>query len=194
MMNNETKWTIDQAHSEISFKVRHLMISYVKGYFKVFSADIHTIDKDFTTADIDLWIDAASISTGDTKRDDHLRGPEFFDVKKHKYITFKAHSMEKGGKNTPFELWGDLNIKGITKKIKLNVEFGGIMKDPYGNEKAGFALSGKINRNDWGLHWNAPLEAGGILLSDEVLITCEVELQSVESHEPVSNRESVGMK
>jgi len=175
-MTNRTKWSIDQSHSEIGFKVRHLMISHVKGSFKTFDASIYTTDKDFTTAEIDLWIDAASITTGEEKRDEHLKSAEFFDVENHKQITFTSDTIEKEGKNGNHELWGELTMKGITKRIKLNVEFGGIINDPWHNEKAGFTVTGKFNRSDWELTWNAAMETGGLMVSDEISISCEVQL------------------
>ncbi len=174
--NTQTKWTIDLAHSEIAFKVRHLMIAHVKGAFKIFDANIYTTDKDFTTAEIDLWIDAASINTGDEKRDEHLKSADFFDVEHHKQITFTSSTMQQPGITGTQELWGELTIKGITKNVKLNVEFGGIIKDPWGNEKAGFAVTGKIKRSDWELTWNSTIEAGGLMVGDEITISCEVEL------------------
>jgi polyisoprenoid-binding protein YceI len=178
-MKNETKWSIDQAHSEIAFKVRHLMIAHVKGTFKVFDASIYTTAKDFTTATIDLWIDPASITTGDVKRDEHLKGVDFFDVKNHKEITFTSSTIGKADSTGNHELWGELTMKGITKNLKLDVQFGGIANDPWGNEKAGFTVTGKINRSDYGLAWNTATETGGVMISDEILISCEVELTNV---------------
>ena len=175
-MSKETKWSIDPSHSEISFKVRHLMIAHVKGSFKSFDASIYTEGTDFTTADIDLWIDAASINTGDSTRDEHLKGPDFFDVANHKQLNFTSSTIGKPDKDGNHELWGELTIKGITKNVKLMVQFGGLVKDPWANEKAGFTLTGTINRTDWGLIWNSTLEAGGIMVSEEVTISCEVEL------------------
>lgn len=178
-----TKWAVDLAHSEVSFKVRHLMIANVKGTFKTFDASIYTNGKDFTTAKIDFWIDASSISTGDTKRDEHLKSPDFFDVENHKQLTFFSGSIEKTDKNGTYELWGEFTIKGITKNVKLNVELGGIINDPWGNEKAGFTVSGKINRSDWGLVWNSLVESGGMLVGEEVSILCEVELTNMGQKE-----------
>ncbi len=175
-MTKETKWSIDQTHSEIAFKVRHLMIAHIRGRFETFDASVYTTGKNFATAQVDLWIDASSIVTGDAKRDEHLRGVDFFDVKNHKQITFTSNSVEKRNSEGAYELWGKLTMRGISKEIKLNVEFGGISKDPWGNEKAGFTVSGKINRNDWGLTWNAAIESGGLLVSEEVMISCDVEL------------------
>lgn len=187
----DIKWAIDPAHSEIAFKVRHLMIAHVKGLFKIFDASIHTSGKDFTTAEIDLWIDTASISTGDDKRDEHLKSAEFFDAKNYKEITFVSNTM---GGSTPkgnHELWGDLTIKGITKNVKLTVQFGGIQKDPWGNEKAGFTVNGKINRSDWGLTWNTAIESGGVMVGDEINITCEIELTNAGQHTAVMELEQV---
>jgi polyisoprenoid-binding protein YceI len=182
-MINKTKWLIDQAHSAISFKVRHLMIANVKGKFKTFDANINTIDKDFTAVEIDLWIDPSSIDTGDAKRDEHLKSVDFFDVQNHKQITFTSSLIEKSYTDGYYELWGKLTMKGITQKVKLNVQFGGILKDSFGNEKAGFTITGKINRTDWGLVWNAPIESGGLMVSDEVVISSEIELTKVDQKE-----------
>lgn len=172
----KTKWSIDQAHSEIAFKVRHLMIAHVKGVFKTFDASIYTTSKDFTTAEVDLWIDPTSIATGDAKRDEHLKSADFFDVNNHKQITFTSSTIGKPGQDGNQELWGELTIQGVTKNIKLNVQFGGFIKDPWGNERAGLSVSGTIKRSDWGLVWNANIEAGGIMVGDEVMISCEIEL------------------
>lgn len=191
-IQTKSKWSIDQAHSEIAFKIKHLMISHVKGEFKTFDASIYTNAKDFTTAEIDLWIDASSIDTGDAKRDEHLKSPDFFDVQNHKQITFTSSNVEKTEKDGNHELWGELTIKGITKNVKLNVQFGGMIIDPWGNEKAGFAVTGKINRNDWGLIWNAPLEAGGLLVSEEVTIQCEIELTNLREKELKMKLDSTG--
>lgn len=170
------KWVIDPAHSEIEFKVKHLMVTNVKGSFKQFEASIYTTNDNFMTAEIDCWIDAASVDTGNEDRDKHVKGPDFFDVENHHQITFQADTVENVDNDGSYELWGNLTIKGISRKIKLDVEFGGIVKDPWGNEKAGFSINGKINRKDWELNWNAALEAGGLLVSDEVKINCEIQL------------------
>ncbi|MCX6252348.1 MAG: YceI family protein [Bacteroidetes bacterium] len=175
----KTKWSIDQAHSEIAFKVRHLMIAHVKGAFRIFDASIYTIAKDFSTSEIDLWIDASSITTGDAKRDEHLKSADFFDVQNHKQITFISSTIGKSDPDGNHELWGELTMRGVTKNIKLNVQFGGIVNDPWGNEKAGFNVTGKINRSNWDLTWNASLETGGLMVSDEVTISCEIELINI---------------
>jgi polyisoprenoid-binding protein YceI len=178
-MSTQTKWTIDLAHSEIAFKVRHLMIAHVKGSFKIFDANIYTTDKDFTSVEIDVWIDASSITTGDIKRDEHVKGPDFFDVEKYKQISFKAYNIEKAGGEGMHDLWGDLTMKGVTKNIKLQVQFGGMLNDPWGNERAGFSIKGKIKRSDWGLVWNSTIETGGLMVADEITISCEIELTNI---------------
>jgi polyisoprenoid-binding protein YceI len=178
-MTNEIKWSIDQSHSEIAFRVRHLMIAHVKGSFKTFDANILTTDKDFTTAEIDFWIDVSSISTGDKKRDEHLQSADFFDTQTHKQITFRSNTITKPDSDGNHELWGDLTIRGVTKNIMLMIQFGGIVKDTWGNEKAGFTVSGTVNRTDWGLIWNAALETGGLMVSEEVTISCEIELTNI---------------
>jgi polyisoprenoid-binding protein YceI len=172
----KTKWGIDPSHSEIGFKVKHLMIANVRGSFKEFDASIYTTGEDFMTAEIDFWLNPASITTGDEKRDAHLKSADFFDVENFKELNFTAGSYENVDKDGSYELFGELTIKGISRKIKLDVEFGGVMKDPWGNEKAVFSINGKINRKDWGLNWNAALETGGVLVSEDVWINCEVEL------------------
>jgi len=179
LVATKTKWSVDQAHTEIAFKVRHLMIAHVKGSFKTFDASIYTNGKDFTTAEIDLWIDPSSINTGDAKRDEHLKSADFFDAQNHKQITFTSSTIGNLDSDGNHELWGELTMIGVTKNVKLNVQFGGIIKDPWGNEKSGFTVTGKINRSDWGLVWNATLETGGLMVSDEVTILCEVELINI---------------
>lgn len=191
-MSGETKWSLDRAHSEISFKVRHLMISHVRGSFKTFDANIYTTDKDFSTAEVDVWIDPSSITTGDEKRDEHLKGADFFDAGKFKEITFGSSTIGKADAGGNHELWGELTIKGITKNLKLNVEFGGIITDPWGKEKAGFTVTGKISRKDWGLNWNTAMETGGFVVSDEVTISCEIELANEGKKEQAMVLEPVG--
>jgi polyisoprenoid-binding protein YceI len=172
-----TKWVIDPMHSQIGFKVKHLMFSNVRGTFKEFDAVINAAEEDFPEAEINLQINPASIDTGDEKRDAHLKGADFFDVENFKEINFTATSHELiGNDESRYILLGDLTMKGITKQIKLDVEFNGLMKDPWGNQKAIFSVTGKFNRNDWGLNWNAALEAGGVLVSEDVWISCEIQL------------------
>ncbi|MEI6172490.1 MAG: YceI family protein [Bacteroidota bacterium] len=175
----KTKWSVDHDHSEIGFNVRHLMIAHVKGAFKKFDASIYTSEKDFTTAEIDLWIDASSIDTNNETRDEHLKSTDFFDVQKHKQITFTSGTIGQPDHEGNHELWGELTMIGVTKTIRLNLQFGGIAHDPWGNEKAGLTVTGKISRNDWGLVWNTPMETGGLMVSEEVAILCEIELKNI---------------
>src|SRR5690606_29192306 len=167
-----TKWALDPAHSEITFKVKHLMISNVKGAFKTFDA---TIDgEDFRSSNFNVTIDTGSISTNNDDRDAHLKGPDFFEVEQYPEITFVGKSLKKCD-DDEFKMNGDLTIKGTTKKIELDAEFGGYMKDPYGNEKAGFSINGKLNRKDFGLNWNAALEAGGVMVGNEIKMNADVQ-------------------
>jgi len=173
-MENQTKWVLDPTHSELSFKVRHMMITNVKGDFRKFDASITSVGNDFSKAAIKADVDTASVYTNSDDRDAHLRSGDFFDADNHKSITFEGTSFTKLDDEN-YRLKGNLTIKGITKEVSLDVEFGGVNKDPWGNEKAGFSLTGKINRKDWGLNWNAALETGGMLVSDEVKIHGEVQ-------------------
>ncbi|MBA2250007.1 MAG: polyisoprenoid-binding protein [Chitinophagaceae bacterium] len=175
-VSTKTKWGIDPTHSEIGFKVKHLMVANVRGTFKEFDASIYATGQDFMTTEIDFWLNPASVDTRDEKRDAHLKGTDFFDTDNFKEINFIANTYESVDNDGSYELYGDLTIKGITKRIKLDVEFGGVVKDPWGNEKAVFEINGKLNRKDWGLVWNAALETGGVLLSEDVWISCEVQL------------------
>jgi polyisoprenoid-binding protein YceI len=181
MLNNTTnnymkttKWIIDPAHSEIQFKVKHMMITTVTGSFKEFSSEVETEGEDFSTARIRFEAATASIFTNAEQRDAHLRSADFFDADNFPVMSFVSSKLEKTDDDN-WQLTGDLTIKDVTKPVKLDVEFGGVGKDPWGNTKAGFSLSGKINRKDWGLNWNAALEAGGVLVSDDVRILCEVQ-------------------
>lgn len=173
-MENQTKWVLDPTHSEIVFKVKHLMITNVKGEFRNFNASISAIGDDFNTAKVKANIDASSIFTNNSDRDSHLTSADFFDAATFKEITFEGTSFTKLDEEN-YELKGILTMKGVSKEVSFSVEFGGFMKDPYGNEKAGFSLSGKINRSDWGLNWNAALEAGGVMVSEDVRINAEVQ-------------------
>src|SRR5690554_6736752 len=169
---SRTTWALDPTHSELLFKVKHLMITNVKGEFRSFNASLESVGADFSKARVTATVDASSIFTNNTDRDNHLRSADFFDVENHKEITFEGTAFTKLDDDN-YQLKGLLGIKGTTKEITLDVEFGGLAKDPYGNHKAGFSISGKINRKDWGLNWNAALEAGGVMVSDEVRISGE---------------------
>lgn len=164
------KWKIDPVHSEVTFTVKHLMITNVKGDFKKFSAEVEAEDETFKAAKISFTADVNSLDTRNEQRDRHLKSADFFDGEKHPQLKFEAKKYEGE------ELLGDLTIRGITKPVKLQVEFGGVAKDPWGNIKAGFSVSGKINRKDWGLNWNAALETGGVMVGDEVKIRADIQL------------------
>lgn len=168
-------WVIDPSHSEIAFKVKHLMISNVKGSFGEFSGQLVTDGDDFSTAEISFQINPASITTGAADRDGHLKSPDFFDVENYKEITFTSGKLAKKG-DDEFVLTGDLAIKGVSQPVKLDVEFGGLMTDPWGNVKAGFTINGKVSRSNFGLTWNAALEAGGVLVGDEIKLNLDVQL------------------
>ncbi|SFG59577.1 YceI family protein [Pedobacter insulae] len=168
-----TKWTLDPTHSELQFKVKHLMITTVTGSLKSFTAELSSEGDDFTNADISFSSDISSIDTGNTDRDNHLKSADFFDAEKFPTMSFKSTSVEKDGDD--YIVKGDLTIKETTKPVKLTAEFGGIATDPWGNTKAGFTLSGKINRTDFGLTWNAALETGGVMVSEEVKILGELQ-------------------
>lgn len=169
------KWKIDPAHSEIQFKVKHLMITTVTGYFKQFDLDVETETEDFATAkSIEFTADINSIDTNNAQRDTHLRSADFFDAEQHGQLRFVGNKYEASGDEA--KLHGELTIKGVTKPLTVNVEFGGIVVDPYGQTKAGFTVNGKISRKEFGLTWNAVTEAGQIVVSDEIKLHAEIQL------------------
>lgn len=170
-----TKWALDPMHSEINFKVKHMMLANVTGGFKKFDVNATTEGSDFTKAKINFTADVNSISTNNDQRDGHLKSPDFFDTAAYPEIKFEGRSMTKKSEEE-YKLNGDLTIKGVTKPISLDVNFGGIGKDPYGNTKAGFSIEGKINRKDFGLTWNAALETGGVMVAEELKIQSEIQL------------------
>jgi len=170
-----TKWKIDHTHSEIQFKVKHLMITTITGNFTSYELLVETEDNDFTKATkIDFAADVDSINTNNEQRDGHLKSADFFDAAQHVVIGFKGNKFERSGDD--YLLHGDLTIKGVTKPITVNVEFGGIVTDPYNQTKAGFSVTGKISRKEFGLTWDAVTEAGSIVVSDEIKFSCEVQL------------------
>lgn len=171
----KTKWNLDPAHSEIGFKVKHMMITNVSGSFEKFDIQVETIDTDFTTAKIEFTADVNSITTGSADRDKHLKSADFFDAANYPQLKFAATKLEKKDDEN-YVIHGNLTIRDVTKPVRFNVEFGGIGKDPWGNQKAGFTISGKINRTDYKLNWNAALEAGGVLVAEEVKIQAEIQL------------------
>ena len=169
-----TKWAIDPTHSEIGFKVKHMMFTNVSGTFATYDATITTEDDNFENANFEFSANIDSISTNNTDRDNHLKSADFFDADNFPKLTFKASSFTKDGDD--YEITGDLSIKEVTKSVKFPVEFSGLMKDPWGNTKAGLNIYGKINRKDWGLNWNSALETGGVLVGEEVKLNIELHL------------------
>lgn len=170
----KTKWVADPTHSELLFKVKHLMITNVKGEFRKFEASYNGEGNGFDPSSITAEIDASTIFTNNEDRDNHLKSGDFFDAETYPKLIFKGKSMKKSG-DDEYKVTGDLTIKDVTKELTIDVEFGGIATDPWGNKKAGFSLSGKINRKDWGLTWNQALESGGVLVSEEVKIMAEIQ-------------------
>ncbi len=170
-----TKWIVDPSHSEIQFKVKHLMITTVTGYFRNYSLEVETDEDDFTkSTSIVFTADASSIDTNNAQRDTHLKSDDFFNAEKFSQIKFIGKSFEKSSDN--YLLKGDLTIRDVTKPLTLEVEFGGIVTDPYGQTKAGFTVVGKINRKEFNLTWSAVTEAGQVVVSNEIKIHCEVQL------------------
>lgn len=163
----KTKWQIDIAHSEVQFKVKHMMISTVTGHFSSFDASAETDGDDFTTANVIFTADLSSISTNNEQRDAHLKSEDFFDAANHPQVKFTGNKFEKVD-DEKYLLYGDLTIRGTTKPMKLNVTFGGMIQDPWGNTRAGFTIEGKLSRKEFGLKWNDITETGGIVVSDDV--------------------------
>lgn len=170
-----TTYKIDAAHSEISFKVKHLMISNVTGNFTDFDATLTANEEDFSDATISFTAQVESINTNNAQRDGHLKSADFFDAQHFPSISFESVSFSKKRDNV-FELVGNLSIKGNTKPVNLEVEYNGTMQDPYGQTKAGFELNGKISRSEFGLTWSAITEAGGVVVSDEIKLHLNVQM------------------
>ncbi len=165
-----TKWILDPSHSEVEFKVKHMMISNVSGKFTKFDASVETEGEDFMTAKVSFSAEVSSITTGADQRDEHLKGADFFEAAKYPQMTFVATKYENVDNDGSYEVYGELTIHGVTKTVKLDAEFGGVIKDPWGNTRAGITVSGKINRKDFGLSWHGVTEAGSLIVSDEVRI------------------------
>ncbi len=169
-----TTWKIDPTHSEVEFKIKHLVITTVSGRFKSFDSTVTTqAEDDFSDADVRFEIDVDSIDTNQDQRDGHLKSADFFDVENHPKITFQSTSIRKDGDD--LELVGDLTLRGNTKPVTLKAEFGGTVVDGYGNHKAGFEVSGEISRKEFGLTWNDVTEAGSVVVSDKVKLQANVQ-------------------
>ena len=170
-----TTWKIDPAHSEVQFKVKHLMISTVTGQFANFEGTVESASEDFSGASITFEADVDSISTKNADRDQHLKAPDFFDAAQYPKVRFVSKEVKKID-DTNYKVTGDLTIREHTKPVELAVEYGGITKDPWGQTKAGFELSGKINRKEFGLAFHATTDTGGLVLGDEVKLLAAVEV------------------
>jgi len=168
-------WTLDKAHSEIRFKAKHLMITTVTGEFKDYDATVNATGDDFAGAEISFSAKTSTIDTGSTQRDEHLRSDDFFNSETYPELVFKANGMTKTGDGA-YTLAGDMTIRDVTKPVTLSVELGGVVQDPWGQTKAGFSFSGKLNRKDFGLKFHVVNEAGNLLVSDEIKLEGEIQL------------------
>jgi polyisoprenoid-binding protein YceI len=178
LMSAQSKWNIDASHSSIRFAVDHMVISEVEGIFSTYEGSIITTKSDFSDAKINFTVDVNSVNTDNAKRDEHLRGADFFETEKYPKMTFVSTSVQKTGENK-YNLKGKLTLHGITKEITLTMTYGGTTKDPWGNTKAGLKVTGVINRTDFGLKYNSVLEAGSLMIGEEVTITAKVELAKI---------------
>jgi polyisoprenoid-binding protein YceI len=173
-----TTWQIDPSHSLVEFSVRHMMFSTVKGRFTGLQGTIVDVADDPTQSSVEVSIDVSSVNTGDDGRDGHLRSADFFNVEQYPTIRFTSRRIE--GSRDQFTVTGELSINGITREVALDATFNGAATNPFGKTVAGFSAEAKINRKDWGLNWNAPLEAGGVLVSDQVKLSLEVQAARVD--------------
>jgi polyisoprenoid-binding protein YceI len=181
LTSTTTKWLIDSHHSEISFKAKHLVITTVTGKFKDFTGEVETTNDDFRGSKISFSAKIDSIDTGSEGRDGHLKSPEFFDAANFPEVKFEGTDLVKVSDDT-YTLTGNLTLKGVTKPITLEVEYAGIHKDPfYGKTKAGFEINGKIHRKDFGLTWDVLTEAGGAVVSNDIRIHCNIQLDRVDA-------------
>jgi polyisoprenoid-binding protein YceI len=168
-------WQIDNAHSEINFSVRHMMISNVRGRFESFTGAVDFDEQNPANTTVEVKIDANSINTRESKRDNHLRSQDFLYVEKYPYLTFRSTRVEITGKNRA-RLVGDLTVRDQTREVTLDVEYSGQAKSPWGTTSAGFSATGSLNRKDWNLNWNQALETGGVLVGDEIKFNVEIEI------------------
>lgn len=172
--STRTIWAVDPTHSEVQFKVKHLVISTVTGFFRSFSGQATTNSEDFDGAEVTFELDVNSIDTNQADRDGHLKSDDFFSAAHFPTIKFERGILSKTG--SQYALEGDLTIRDVSERVRLQVELGGIMIDPYGNTKAGFEVHGKISRSAFGLKWNAVTEAGGVVVGDEVKLNFNIQL------------------
>lgn len=170
-----TNWEFDASHSNIRFAVSHMVISEVEGNFGKYEGKVTASESNFSDAKVDFTIVVNSINTDDEDRDAHLRNEDFFNTEKYPEINFKSTSMKSVG-NNKYKLTGEFTMMGVTKKITLDVKYNGTITDPWGNTKAGFKISGTIDRTDWGLKYNSTMDTGGLMIGEEVDIVCNIEL------------------
>ena len=176
LIQAQSTWSFDKTHSNVSFSVEHLVISEVIGKFGSFDGKVVAASEDFAGSEISFTVDVGSVNTDNEKRDGHLKSDDFFNAEKYPKITFANGTLEQvEGKK--YKLKGDLTIRDVTKPVELNVKYGGTIKDPYGNTKAGFKITGMINRFDYNMKFNAAMETGGLVVGEEVEIVCNVELK-----------------
>lgn len=168
------KWTIDTTHSSIGFKIKHMMFTNVRGSFTDYTAKIDLVNNKLEDSTISFEAKAASVDTNNTDRDNHLKSADFFDVEQYPIISFTSTKIEKKGE-AHYTVEGTLTMHGVSKPVKLNAEYSGVIVDPWGNSKIALALNGKANRKDWDLNWNTALEAGGILVGEEVNFDIETQ-------------------
>ena len=169
------KWILDPSHSEVQFKVKHMMISNVSGEFTKFDASVETEGDDFQTAKVTFTVDVDSLTTKSEQRDGHLKSADFFDAGNFPQMKFVSTKYENVDNDGSYEVYGDLTIHGITKPVKLDAEFGGVIKDPWGSTRAGITVTGKINRKEFGLTWSGTTETGSLIVSDEVRLHVALE-------------------
>jgi len=171
----QTTWTVDKAHSKVGFSITHMVITSVEGFFKDYDAKITTKDDDFSTAQIDFIINTNSIFTDNERRDNHLRSDDFFNAEKYPQMIFKSKSIKKVGEDK-YKLVGDFTIRDVTKEIELDVKLNGIIKDGFGNTRAGFKITGEVNRFDYNLKWSKTIETGGLIAGKEVEMIINLEI------------------
>jgi polyisoprenoid-binding protein YceI len=173
-LGSVTTWQVDPAHTHVEFAVKHLMIATVRGRFSDVTGTVIVPDGDFSRAQVEATVNVASVDTREPQRDAHLKSPDFFEADKYPTMTFRSRRVENASRDTnQYRLIGELTLHGITKEVALEVTFEGVAKDPYGNNRAGFSATGKLNRKDFGLGWNQLLETGGVVVGDEVKISID---------------------
>ena len=178
-------WQLDSSHSTVGFSVKHMMIATVRGQFQRYTADLAIDLDDITRSQVSAEIEVASIDTREAKRDEHLRSGDFFDAAGHPTITFVSRRIERAG-GDDYRLIGDLTIRGTTREVVLEAEFAGVHKDPWGNTRTGFTVTGAVDRKDFGLTWNAALETGGVLVGDKVKLSLDLEAVLQEAPVPAA--------